>query len=227
MSTLLKIKGPIARTSLAESVYQHILEALLARTLPSGSELSEVDLAAELGVSRTPVHEALRRLAADGLVERLAHRRARVAHFTRQDILDIYEMRRVLESAAVERAAKHLDSEQLAALRSAADALTDNARGWTSRALDFDLRFHNVLAAATGNERLRAEIVKYRHLVRAFCRMSGTAELREAMCEHRLILEALEARDPAAARRAMTAHIDARLRAVLQSLDVEDAEQAS
>jgi DNA-binding GntR family transcriptional regulator len=225
MQTLLKLKGPIPRTSLAESVYQHILEALLAGHLPGGSELSEVDLAAELGVSRTPVHEALRRLAADGLVDRLAHRRARVARFARHDILEIYEMRTVLETAAAERAAQHLDPAQLAELRAAADALGagGNARGWMARALDFDVRFHEVLAAATGNERLRAEIVKYRHLVRAFCRISGNADnLRQAMREHRRILDALEARDAAAARRAMAAHIDARLQAVLRELEAEE-----
>src|SRR5579871_4312007 len=106
MSTLFQMKTPISRTSLAESVYQHILEAILSGRLASGTEMSEVALAAELGVSRTPVHEALRRLAADGLVDSLAHRQARVATFTRQDVVDIYEMRGVLETAAAERAAK-------------------------------------------------------------------------------------------------------------------------
>jgi DNA-binding GntR family transcriptional regulator len=221
MSTLIKLREPIARTSLAESVYQNILEAILTGAIRSGTELSEVALAAELGVSRTPVHEALRRLAADGLVDSLVHRQARVAHFSRQDIVEIYEMRGLLETAAAERAAKQLDAEQLAELREALDALADaSARGWTNRALDFDVHFHNVLAGAAGNERLRIEIAKYRHLVRAFCRMSGTPQnLRDAMQEHERILKALEARDPAAARKAMAAHIDARLAGMLRELD--------
>jgi len=222
MSTLFNIKAPISRTSLAESVYQHILEAILSGKLSSGTEMSEVALAAELGVSRTPVHEALRRLAADSLVDSLAHRQARVASFTRQDVVDIYEMRGVLETAAVERAAKKLDPEQLAELRATADALVSatESRGWTARVLDFDVRFHEVLAQAAGNERLRADVIKYRHLVRAFCRMSGTPEnLRDAMAEHCRILDALESRDAPAARRAMTAHIQARLDDVLQELD--------
>jgi len=219
--TIAKLAGPITRTSLADSVYQQILEAILAGELTSGTELSEVALAAELGVSRTPVHEALRRLAADGLVDSLSHQ-ARVAHFSRQDIVEIYEMRGLLETAAAERAAQHLDREQLAEVRSAIDALNASAdsRGWTTRALDFDVRFHNVLAAATNNQRLRAEIAKYRHLVRAFCRMSGNPQnLREAMREHERIVDALEARDPAAARRAMAGHIQARLAGVLHELD--------
>jgi DNA-binding GntR family transcriptional regulator len=224
MSTLIKLREPIARTSLADSVYQHILEAILTGSLASGTELSEVALAAELGVSRTPIHEALRRLAADGLVDSLAHRQACVAHFSRQDIVEIYEMRSLLETAAAERAAKNLDAAELVELREALDALADSGtRGWTSRALDFDVRFHDLLAAATRNERLGAEIAKYRHLVRAFCRMSGTPQnLRDAMHEHDRILQGLEARDPAAARRAMAAHIDARLAGVLRELAATD-----
>src|SRR5262245_32868720 len=222
MTALLSLSKPISRTSLAETVYQHILEAILTGALASGTELSEVALAAELGVSRTPVHEALRRLAADGLVDSLAHRRARVSRFERQDIIDIYEMRGLLECAAAERAAKRIDEEQLAELRQAADALKSAAegRGWAARFFDFDVRFHDALAAASGNQRLRAEIRKYRHLVRAFCRMSGSPEnLRLALREHGRILDALKAGDGAAARRAMAAHVQARLDAVLRELD--------
>lgn len=222
MSAVPKVGGPIARTSLAESVYQQVLEAILSGQVPSGTDLSEVALAAELGVSRTPVHEALRRLAADGLVDLLANRQARVARFTPRDIREIYEMRGVLECAAVERAARNLEETDLASFRAEAEALAraPDSRSWSARALDFDVRFHSLLAAATGNERLRGEITKYRYLVRAFCRLSGNPDnLRLAMSEHRRILDALEARDATAARRAMAAHIDARLKAVLQELD--------
>lgn len=225
MTILTNLAAPIARTSLADSVYQHILEAILAGGLPGGTELNEVALAAEVGVSRTPVHEALRRLAADGLVVQLANRRACVAQFGRQDILEIYEMRKILECATVERAARQLPEDQLAELRAEAEDLhaARDGRAWSNRALDFDIRFHALLAAAAGNERLRGEITKYRHLVRALCRMSGPANLRAALAEHRRILDALEARDPATARRAMAVHIDARLQAVLATFDGQQA----
>jgi DNA-binding GntR family transcriptional regulator len=222
MNAVPKVGKPITRTSLAESVYQQVLEAILSGQVSSGTELSEVALAAELGVSRTPVHEALRRLAADGMVELLANRQARVVQFTPQAIRDIYGMRVILECAAAESAARNIDAAELAPLRSEADTLTRNpeSRAWTARALEFDVRFHDVLAAAAGNERLRREISKYRCLVRAFCRMSGNRDnLRQALAEHRRILDALEARDATAARRAMAAHVDARLKAVLQALE--------
>src|SRR5262249_38967658 len=118
MALLSQVKGPINKTSLAEAVYQHVLEAILPGPLAGGTELSEVALAAELGVSRTPGQEALWRLTADGLVEHLPNRRDRVARFTRQDVLEIYDMRAVLECAAAERAARLMDAETLTALRS-------------------------------------------------------------------------------------------------------------
>ncbi len=229
MTTLLKVKEPIAKTSLAESVYQRILEAILSGTLASGVELSEVALAAELGVSRTPVHEALLRLAADGLVEDLLSRQARVARFTRQDLANIYEVRRILEPAAAELAAARMTSEQLTELRAAADAIVaaENEPNWLDRAIDFDLHFHDVVAAAAGNERLRQEIVKYRRMVRAFCRATGTRDnLQQAFGEHQRILAAIEARDAQAARRAMDAHIVARLQSVLFELDGQTANLA-
>jgi DNA-binding GntR family transcriptional regulator len=211
---------PLAKTSLADAAYERLLEAILAGRLASGAELSEVALAAELQVSRTPVHEAIRRLSADGLVNVSGAGPARVAEFTENDIREIYEMRVCLERAAVERAAVRMTDEQLASLREAAEPLADaTARGWTAKALEFDVLFHDRIAEACGNERLRREIRKYRHLVRAFCRMSGNADnLRSAYEEHLAILGALEARDAQAAGLAMSEHIEARLAGVLREI---------
>lgn len=213
-------RQPIQRTSLADAVHQQLLEAILTGRLASGTELSEVALAAELHVSRTPVHEALRRLHADGLVHVTSARLAQVAQFTRQDVIEIYEMRGLLEAEAAERAATRLPLDALTELRAGLDALhPPEARNWRSRALEFDVAFHDRLAAACGNDRLRTEIGKYRRLVRAFCRMSGRPEnLREACLEHGRILAAIEDREPQAARQAMAEHVAARLAAVLREL---------
>lgn len=221
-SSVLRLSGPIVRTRLAESVYEHVLDAILSGTLAGGVELSEVALAAELGVSRTPVHEALRRLATDGLVTVESNRQARVASFGRRDVVEIYEMRGLLEPAAAERAATRIDPAALADLRRNADALASapESADWPSRAIRFDIDFHDALAQAADNARLQADVSKYRHLVRAFCRLSGgTGNLRCALEEHRVILDALEAADGQAASRAMRDHIAARLAAVLRELD--------
>src|SRR5688572_21352810 len=81
-------------TSLAEAVYQDLLERILDGRLPSDSVVSELALAGKLGVSRTPVHEAVRQLAKDGLVSRTGKHRARIATFSATDVHEVFEMRK-------------------------------------------------------------------------------------------------------------------------------------
>ncbi len=210
--------GNISRASLADSVYETLLEAMIHGRLAAGAELNEVALARQLDVSRTPVHEALRRLVADGLVKACGRRRLCVAALSHDEVREVYAMRRLLEGAATEMAAERMTDEALTELRRAADSLAANDRAidWTAKALRYDLEFHDAIAAACGNGRLREDISRYRLLVRGLCRMTGTVDnLHEALAEHVVILEALEARDGPAARDAMAFHIDARLACVL------------
>jgi DNA-binding GntR family transcriptional regulator len=211
----------LSRTFLVESAYEAILENILSGALASGAVVSEVSLAQELNVSRTPVHQALARLAKDGLIDHRSGRKPRIARFGREDVIEIYDMRLLLETAATQRAAKRIEPRVLADLTREADALAASPDGaeWNRQALDFDLRFHDALAAAAGNRRLRQEIAKYRLLVRAFCRMTGSAEnLRESLKEHQAVLKALADRTPAAAGQAMAQHVQKRLDAVLATL---------
>ncbi len=218
MGTLIQVDRPLPRTTLAEAACEAILENILSGALASGTELNEQALAQDLHVSRTPVREALARLQKDGLVVSDPQRKLRVASFTPEEVAEIYEMRGLLESAAAERAAGRVSKEVLAGLRRTADALRDEPDGgaWNARALEFDLQFHDAIARAAGNSRLRADIGRYRLLVRAFCRITGSpANLRRALAEHLRVIRALEARDPAKARDAMAAHIRARALAAL------------
>lgn len=208
----------IQRASLADSVYETLLEAMISGRLAGGTELNEVALAKQLDVSRTPVHEAVRRLVGDGLIKVERHRRLRVAALSHEEVRQVYAMRRLLESAAAEMAASSIDNQALAELRRAADALAaaEGSLDWSVQALRFDLEFHDAIAAACGNDRLREDISRYRLLVRGLCRMTGTTEnLHDALAEHLVILTALERRDGRAARNAMASHIDARLDCVL------------
>lgn len=211
----------LSRTFLAEEAYDAILENILSGTLPSGTVLSEVSLAQELNVSRTPVHQALARLAKEGLIEHRAGRKARIARFGREDVIEIYDMRLLLETAATQRAAKRMDPQKVADFLREADQIASAPDGpdWNRSALDFDVRLHDAIAAGSGNRRLRQEIAKYRLQVRAFCRMTGSAEnLRDALAEHQRVLQGLADRSPAAAGQAMAQHVQKRLDAVLGSL---------
>src|SRR6185295_3451641 len=185
----------VTRAPLADAVYETILEGILGGRYAGGAELTEVALAAELGVSRTPVHDALKRLAVDGLVEPMTNRQSRVVQLTAQQVREVYEMRLLLEPAAAERAAERLDPVQLEALRETARGLAASTGrpNWAIRAIEFDNRFHDTLAAACGNERFRMEIARYRRMVRAFCRATGTPDvLEQALVEHIEILNSLE-----------------------------------
>src|SRR5438309_6052003 len=91
------------RARLSDAVYQTLLEAIISGTLASGTIVSEVALSKQLKVSRTPVHDGLRQLAKDGLVEQRAGRRAIITAFSRDDLADIFEMRKLLESASTRR----------------------------------------------------------------------------------------------------------------------------
>ncbi len=208
----------IQRASLADSVYETLLEAMISGRLAGGTEINEVALAKQLDVSRTPVHEAVRRLVADGLIKVERHRRLRVAALSHDEVREVYAMRRLLESAAAEWAATAMTDEALAEQRRAANVLAaaDGSLDWTMQALKFDLDFHDAIALACGNDRLREDITRYRLLVRGLCRMTGTTEnLHDALREHLEILTALERRDGRAAREAMASHIEARLGCVL------------
>ncbi len=221
-----KLKTPIQRPSLVDSVYETLLEAIVSGQLAPGSELNSVMLAEQLDVSRTPVTEAIKLLAHDGVVEQINHRRARVARLSREELTEIYEVRNVLETAAAERAARQIDTEVLDALENEAVQIEQSRGevGWSASALAFDIRFHDAIAAACGNKRLQKEIGHYRLLVRAFCRAtSDEAILLTALTEHRAILEALRTRKPTAARAAMAKHIANRLNAVLQAVYSEAA----
>ena len=202
---------PNTEASLAESVYETLLEAIVSGSLGSDVVLSEVALAKQLDVSRTPVHDALRQLAKDGLVVQETGRRARVANFNRDDIYEIFELRKYLEGPATELAAGRMDTRQFAPLRTEAEQLkrTHGEPDWTSRWAAFDERFHSTIAESSGNKRLAKDINRYHLLHRGFNKMSTDQEsLKDALTEHVAILDALERRDGAAARQAMVDHIN-------------------
>lgn len=211
IDTLKPVPGQ-SEQSLVDSVYGSLLEAIVGGSLPSGTILSEVSVAQQMEVSRTPVHDALRQLSQDGLVERQNGRRARVSQFTRDDIYEIFEMRKYLEGPAAQLAAGRMDQRQLVPLREGAEQLAA-VRGradWVTRWTDYDELFHSTIADASGNKRLARDIHRYRLLHRGFNRMSTDAEsLQQALAEHLTILKWLEAREGDKARKAMVDHITA------------------
>ena len=212
----------------AEALVDHLAAAIRTRVLSGeievGARLRQERLAAEFGVSRTPIREALRKLQAGGIVEVQPNRGAIVRGPTARDIREAYEVRAELEGLAAELATRRIRDDQLQELHAAqrlfgrsiarlvARGVDDDAAGdangeWT-RANDL---FHSVIQDAAGNERL-GRIVQELH--RSFPRGLTWAALRRSsrlleqnVEEHHAILEAMERRDAAEARRSMVAHV--------------------
>jgi len=210
MTIALKLQPGVEHTRLSDAVYETLFDAILSGRLVAGAIVSEVSLAKQMEVSRTPVHDALRQLAKDGLVEQQAGRRAVIARFSRDDVADIFEMRKILEVEAARRSAARIDRATLAALRALADDLKAN-RGkadWLAHWSAFDENFHDAIAKASGSQRLYQDIVRYRILHRGFNKLNANIDnLQRALDEHIRILDALEKRDADSAAKGMLEHI--------------------
>lgn len=210
--------------SLAQKAYDHLQEGVLSGRLRSGTVISEAGLAKELGISRTPVGEAIRQLVREGLVEQVPRYGTIVRSIDRQELIDLYEMREALESYAAAKAAEQVTEPLLTRLQQYCDVMerigTELREAGASeldepslrRFLAADMAFHMLIIEASGNRRM-IEVVKNMRTVSRIFRMRRAPHqlpvVHKAYEYHSLILAALRARDPEAARRHMLAHIAA------------------
>lgn len=145
--------GSLQIETVVDRVYAVIRERVLAGEIDGGTRLRQEALAAELGVSRTPLREALRRLAAEGLVEFHPNRGAHVAQVTPESVRASYEARLVIEPGAARLAAARRSSSEVARMRDAIAAERESQSDAEAYAASRD--FHLALVAASGNEHLR------------------------------------------------------------------------
>jgi DNA-binding GntR family transcriptional regulator len=184
--------------SVVDQVYTAIRDRITSGSLPRGARVHQEDLAEELGVSRTPVREALRRLAAEGLVEMRTNRGARVADVDQAGMRVSYEARTVIEPGAARLAAGRRLEEPLARMRAAVAAQRRSLRN-VQRSFEANREFHLALAAASGNEFLTqfAERLWVARIGETI--YERQVETQERMLldvrEHEQIIEAIEAGD--------------------------------
>ncbi len=201
--------GPATRNGRAEDrVFNAIIDAVLDHRLAPGTKLKERELSEIFGVSRGAVRAALNRLGHSLLVELRPNRGAIIANPSLAETRDMFEARRVLESAMVQRLARSLTAKQIAELRAfVAQESRAYAQGDLKAGQRHSIRFHKVLSEFAGNRTLDCFM---EHLI---CRTPLLALARTgriAYCgaeEHRQIVEALARRDAAAAARCMTEHL--------------------
>jgi len=196
-----------------EQTVAQLRRLILEGDLEPGVRLQEVELAAQLGVSRTPVREALRALSSQGLVEVLPNRGARVACWSDEDLDEIYELRVLLESHAAERAASRMCASEMEVLDDLCDRMEDCARRGRRHDLlalsELNSDFHGRVMDAAASPRLttmRASVVQVPLVMRTFVRYSPEA-LARSMGHHRELVAALRARAPAWAGAVMKSHI--------------------
>ncbi|GAB2846665.1 GntR family transcriptional regulator [Microbacterium insulae] len=204
----------------SDRAYATLLDEIQDGALPPGTVLGEVEQAARLGVSRTPLREALGRLAADGLVAQQSPRVTVVTPIDADDIREIFEVRRALEESAARLAAQRGDAAAFAELER--EFATADLAGPDGREAYYRLiaRFDRELDAAVANDYLTAALRTVRtHLVRVRRLARDNPErLTASVREHRLIASALAARDADLAAHATHVHLHNALTNILESI---------
>jgi DNA-binding GntR family transcriptional regulator len=202
--------GRLENRTLWQRVHEHLREEILANRLSAGTELQETALAAELGVSRGPVREAIGRLAAEGLVVVRPRRGAIVRSLTKDEFIEAYEVREALEVMAARLATTRLGSDGLARLEALTAAMEQHAeRDEVDAFFEANAAFHATLVDAAGNGRLREMYTQLLGQMNGYRRRSLAlrGSLRQSVAEHRAILAALSSGNPGLAAQLVSDHI--------------------
>jgi DNA-binding GntR family transcriptional regulator len=214
-------------TQATERAYTQIRSGLLGGVFAPGERLREEDLAQRTGVSRTPVREALRRLALEGFVDLQPGRGVQVASWSDQDLDEIFSVRALLEGYGAAQAAQRATAEHVETLTALCDRmdavaettyaadlgddgpLDDDLRAAYQEIAELDNEFHQTVLTAAGNAHLRSlmgGLISMPLVQRTFMRYSGE-RLARSMSHHRELVDAFRAGDASWASSVMTAHV--------------------
>lgn len=208
--------------SLAELAYRSLRASILTGELTPGHLYTEKGLAAALNMSRTPVREALQRLAGVGLVTYHRGRGINVCKYTEEDARGIFELREAIEGAVMENLASGRGRLDFPAAKGMLDAQEEAVnRGDRAEFIVIDRNWHLVLALCTGNQHLYRVLHQVRDQLEALGleALARPERVREVLAEHRTIMAALEQRDVDAAKAAMLHHLRVTREAVLEQLN--------
>lgn len=197
----------------AEAVYEAIRRQIITGQRAGGEWLREEELATTLSVSRTPVREALRRLAAEGLVQHERNRGVRVASWTQEDLDEIFSLRSVLEpwASALAAAGGRAPTDQLASLADRMDRAAAGPAPDFDEITELNNTFHRLVLDASGNRRLASMLVALVDVPlvwRTFSHYSPEA-LRRSLAHHHELVDALRAGDADWAESVMRSHVRA------------------
>lgn len=206
---------------LRDVVFNTLRNAILTGELSPGERLMEIKLADKLGVSRTPIREAIRKLELEGLVVNTPRKGAEVANISAEDLRDVLEVRRSLEILSITLACKKMTDEELLAMYEniksfkhsiESKAITDIA--------SIDVAFHDIIYKSTGNNRLiqilnniHEQMYRYR-----FEYIKDSESWHRLVDEHMAIYESIKNRDLESAKSAILVHIDNQERSICEKM---------
>jgi DNA-binding GntR family transcriptional regulator len=202
---------------LIDSVYSSIRDLILSNALRAGQKLVDRDLAEQLGVSRTPVREALGRLAMMGLVEARSRRGYYVRQYTAEEMTDLYEFRRILEVNAARLAAQNAEPAHMREFENILIKSEELAANPANQAkiVELDLEIHDLIARASGNDALHQAIQNLMDKVVCFiwvdwadASVADPVSIAAAHREHQRLIERIIAKDADGAAEHLGAHIE-------------------
>ena len=206
---------------LRDVVFNTLRQAILRGELKPGERLMEIQLANKLGVSRTPIREAIRKLELEGLVIMIPRRGAEVAEITEKSLRDVLEVRAVLEELAVDLACDRISAEDIQNLKEAAKEFEAALQGGdVTEYAEADVKFHDIIYLATDNKRLIQLLYNlreqmYRYRVEYLKRTEVHPVL---LAEHEHIISCIEKHDKEAAKVAISTHIENQAKTVSDTI---------
>jgi len=228
--------------TLQEHAYERIRELLLSGQLAPGSRLSDVDLSKAIGISRTPIREAISRLASEGLVDHRPRSGAFVKTQDRQELKEYYELREWLESSVAGEATLHMDAAAIADLQRITDQMKELARALKASDREFldeeaqheiaqlDAEFHLCIIHQVNNRKLHKVVSDLQLMTGVFGhrhQQFDTERAENYWKSHQLLVDVFKSGDSEAARREMAGHIRRGKEICLAMIDAEQARLAS
>lgn len=209
---------------LRDVVFNTLRQAILTGELKPGERLMEIHLANRLGVSRTPIREAIRKLELEGLVTMIPRRGAEVAQITEKSLQDVLEVRRTLDALSAELACERISEEELEQLGVACKKVEEAIAGKDLKKIaQADVAFHDIIVKATRNSRLvqmvnnlSEQMYRYR-----FEYIKDESKHSSLMDEHRIIFECLKKGDKETACKTAKLHIDNQEISVMEQIKKE------
>lgn len=209
---------------LRDVVFNTLRKAILKGELKPGERLMEIALAEKLGVSRTPVREAMRKLENEGLVVMAPRRGAQVANITEKDLNDVLEVRIALENLSIEKACARMNEAELEELKKAAENFDKTMEdGNLVKLAEADVAFHEVIYRASDNKRLQQVLNNLReHIYRYRVEYLKDEDTRNQLVnEHEELYEAIKNRDVKRAQEISYNHIENQREAIIRSIQDE------